>query len=234
MRSKELSTRPGATYEIIAPKITGVEASDKSWIVADQMIDGGPSVLYDAVALLPAPAAMDDLLQESSARDFVADAFAHCKFIGYVEICRAAIREGGCRRRGFRRGLHRHRKRKGRKVVCRRPVQVARLGTRTQGEDALEIKVNHERPRVGWQPSSSTSSAHESRIPRGGIARGYWPVAGSNMHCSVGLAILVKVGPISDCLDAGTQADSIVGTPVSLMPRSKASRRSASSTVAAA
>lgn len=27
---------------------------------------------------------MDDLLQESSARDFVADAFAHCKFIGYV------------------------------------------------------------------------------------------------------------------------------------------------------
>jgi catalase len=27
---------------------------------------------------------MEDLLQESSARDFVADAFAHCKFIGYV------------------------------------------------------------------------------------------------------------------------------------------------------
>ena len=59
-------------------------------------------------------------------------------------------------------------------------------------------------------------------------------VAGSNMHCSVGLAILVKVGPISDCFDAGTQAVSIVGTPVSLMPRSNASRRSASSTVAAA
>jgi catalase len=26
-----------------------------------------------------------NLLQESTARDFVADAFAHCKFIGYVE-----------------------------------------------------------------------------------------------------------------------------------------------------
>ena len=49
------------------------------------MIDGGPSVLYDAVALLPAKAAMDALVQESTARDFVADAFAHCKFIGYVE-----------------------------------------------------------------------------------------------------------------------------------------------------
>ena len=75
----------GATYEIIAPKVTGVEANDGGWIEADQMIDGGPSVLYDGVALLPAADAMDDLLQESSARDFVADAFAHCKFIGYIE-----------------------------------------------------------------------------------------------------------------------------------------------------
>ncbi|MGY4314949.1 hypothetical protein ACVWW1_004276 [Bradyrhizobium sp. JR3.5] len=74
----------GATYEIIAPTVAGARANDGSWIHADQMIDGGPSVLYDAVALLPTQAAMDDLLQESSARDFVADAFAHCKFIGYV------------------------------------------------------------------------------------------------------------------------------------------------------
>ena len=28
---------------------------------------------------------MADLVQESTVRDFVADAFAHCKFIGYVE-----------------------------------------------------------------------------------------------------------------------------------------------------
>jgi catalase len=76
--------KAGATYEIIAPTVTGAKASDGSWIDADQMIDGGPSVLYDAVALLPAKAAIDDLLRESSARDFVADAFAHCKFIGYV------------------------------------------------------------------------------------------------------------------------------------------------------
>jgi len=77
--------KEGATFEIIAPKVGGAKAGDGSWIEADQMIDGGPSVLYDAVALLPAAAAMEDLLQESTARDFVADAFAHCKFIGYVE-----------------------------------------------------------------------------------------------------------------------------------------------------
>jgi catalase len=49
------------------------------------MIDGGPSVLYDAVALLPASPAVADLVDEAAARDFVADAFQHCKFIGYVE-----------------------------------------------------------------------------------------------------------------------------------------------------
>jgi catalase len=82
---KSTLDKAGATYEIIAPAITGVKAADGSWIEADQMIDGGPSVLYDAIALLPASAAIDELLQESTARDFVADAFAHCKFIGYVE-----------------------------------------------------------------------------------------------------------------------------------------------------
>ena len=55
--------KAGATFEIIAPQITGVKASDGSWVDADQMIGGGPSVLYDAVALLPAAAAMSDLLQ---------------------------------------------------------------------------------------------------------------------------------------------------------------------------
>ena len=96
--------KAGATYEIIAPKVTGVEASDGSWIDADQMIDGGPSVLYDAVALLPAADAMDDLLLESSARDFVADAFAHCKFIGYVDAAQALFEKAGVAAEDFDEG----------------------------------------------------------------------------------------------------------------------------------
>jgi catalase len=87
--------KQGATFEIIAPKIGGAKASDGSWIEADQMVDGGPSVLYDAVALLPAAAAMADLVQESTARDFVADAFAHCKFIGYVEAAAPLLAKAG-------------------------------------------------------------------------------------------------------------------------------------------
>ncbi len=73
-----------AEIALIAPKVGGVTASDGSWVPAHFMIDGGPSVLFDAVALLPAKEAADDLLQEATARDFVADAFQHCKFIGYV------------------------------------------------------------------------------------------------------------------------------------------------------
>ena len=92
---KTAVTKAGASCEIIAPRVTGAKASDGSWIEANQMIDGGPSVLYDAVALLPAEAAMEDLVQESTARDFVADAFSHCKFIGYVEAVSALLEKAG-------------------------------------------------------------------------------------------------------------------------------------------
>jgi catalase len=59
------------------------------------MIDGGPSVLYDAVALLPNASAVAGLTQESTVRDFVADAFAHCKFIGYVEAATPLFEKAG-------------------------------------------------------------------------------------------------------------------------------------------
>jgi catalase len=88
-------TKAGASFEIIAPKVGGATASDGSWIDAQQMIAGGPSVLYDAVALLPAKPAMADLLKESTARDFVADAFAHCKFIGFVEAAAPLLSKAG-------------------------------------------------------------------------------------------------------------------------------------------
>ncbi|NYJ09729.1 catalase [Rhizobium leguminosarum] len=88
-------TEQKATFEVIAPKIGGVTLSDGNWIEAHQMIDGGPSVLYDAVALLPSPAGSSDLLKEATARDFVSDAFVHCKFIGYVETALPLMQKAG-------------------------------------------------------------------------------------------------------------------------------------------
>ncbi|MBN9219314.1 MAG: catalase [Mesorhizobium sp.] len=95
---KQALTKAGAKSEIIAPKVGGAKASDGSWIEAQQMIAGAPSVLYDAVALLPAKPAMVDLLKESTARDFVADAFAHCKFIGFVEAATPLLDKAGITR----------------------------------------------------------------------------------------------------------------------------------------
>ncbi|MEI9413187.1 catalase [Mesorhizobium salmacidum] len=76
--------KEGAVMEIVAPKVGGVEADDGSWIAAKHMIDGGPSVLFDAVALILSEEGAERLTGEAAARDFVADAFAHCKFIAFT------------------------------------------------------------------------------------------------------------------------------------------------------
>lgn len=73
-----------AAMEVIAPKVSGVEAADGTVITAKHMIDGGPSVLFDAVVLLLSEEGAERLAGEAAARDFVADAFAHCKFIGFT------------------------------------------------------------------------------------------------------------------------------------------------------
>jgi len=87
--------KEGALMEIVAPKVGGVQASNGTWIEAVQKIDGGPSVLYDAVALLVSEAGGKLLVKESAARDFVADAFAHMKFIGHVEAAAPLLEKAG-------------------------------------------------------------------------------------------------------------------------------------------
>jgi catalase len=85
----------GAIMEIIAPMVGGVEASDGSWIEAKHKIDGGPSVLYDAVALLPSKEGAELLATQAAARDFVADAFAHMKFIGHAPAAKPLFKKAG-------------------------------------------------------------------------------------------------------------------------------------------
>ncbi len=87
--------KAGAVCEVIALKVGGAEAADGSLIEGDQMLDGGPSVLYDAVAVLPGKSGMAALLKKPQARDFVADAFAHCKFIGYSDAAMSLFEKAG-------------------------------------------------------------------------------------------------------------------------------------------
>ncbi|MFC4254663.1 catalase [Altererythrobacter xixiisoli] len=72
----------GAVFEIVAPKIGGVVLSDGTSVAAKHKIDGGPSVLFDAVAVVVSAEGASLLALDAAARDFVTDAFAHCKFIG--------------------------------------------------------------------------------------------------------------------------------------------------------
>ncbi|MFS3137063.1 catalase [Gluconacetobacter sacchari] len=84
-----------AVYAIVAPKIGGVTLSDGRAVAAQQKIDGGPSVLFDAVAVIASPDGAALLAGDAAARDFVTDAFAHCKFIGYTPEANALFARAG-------------------------------------------------------------------------------------------------------------------------------------------
>ncbi|MGN6549726.1 MAG: catalase [Pararhizobium sp.] len=85
----------GAQIEFVAPMIGGVEAGDGTWIEAKQKIDGGPSVLYDAVAVVVSEEGAARLAKMPPAKDFVSDAFAHYKFIAYTSAARALFEKAG-------------------------------------------------------------------------------------------------------------------------------------------
>jgi catalase len=73
----------GATLEIIAPVVGGVQSRAGGWIEADEKLGCAPSVLYDAVAILPSAAAEAAFSKNSAAREFASDAFNHLKVIAF-------------------------------------------------------------------------------------------------------------------------------------------------------
>lgn len=85
----------GATVEVVAPAVGGVTASDGALIEAQQKIGGGPSVLYDAVAIIATEEGIQPLLANAAAKDFVSDAFAHLKFIAYVDAAIPLFEKAG-------------------------------------------------------------------------------------------------------------------------------------------
>ena len=87
--------KAGGTFERIAPTVGGVKASDGTQLPAHRKIDGGPSVLFDAVAILASEAGLADLLKLPPARDFVADAYAHYKFCGFTAAATALFDKAG-------------------------------------------------------------------------------------------------------------------------------------------
>ena len=80
---QEAVDKAGGIVEVVAPHIFGVTLSDDEELPAQQKVEGGPSVLYDAVAIVVSKDGAEALAQMPAARSFVADAHVHAKFIAY-------------------------------------------------------------------------------------------------------------------------------------------------------
>lgn len=75
----EAVTAAGALLRVVAPKIGGAICSNNNLHPVTDQIGGAPSVLFDAVVILPGD---DSLTASPPAIDFLMDAYAHCKYIG--------------------------------------------------------------------------------------------------------------------------------------------------------
>ncbi len=85
----------GAQMKLIAPRVGAVKADDGKTYRADEKLGGGPSVLYDAVVLLVTEEGGQELSKVPEARDFVADALAHQKFIGHSAAAKPLLDVAG-------------------------------------------------------------------------------------------------------------------------------------------
>jgi catalase len=74
-----------ARFAIVAPKIGGATGDDGILVEADFTIAGGPSFFFDTVALLPSAEGCEELKSEACAVNWIRDAFAHLKVIGFSE-----------------------------------------------------------------------------------------------------------------------------------------------------
>ena len=75
-------TAASAMVKIVCPKRGGVTLDDGTRLTADHQLAGGPSVLFDFVAVMASDDGVAALLGEAAAVAWVHDAFAHLKVIG--------------------------------------------------------------------------------------------------------------------------------------------------------
>ena len=92
---KAALAKVGASLELIAPTIGGILTAGGERLPADHKIDGGPSVLFDAVAVLPSAEGGAQLALEAAAVNFVRDAFGHLKVIAYLPSAAPLFVKGG-------------------------------------------------------------------------------------------------------------------------------------------
>ncbi|MFN4295513.1 MAG: catalase [Brevundimonas sp.] len=92
---KSAAEAAGAQVHLIAPKVGGVDLKDGSRLKVDHQLQGAPSVLFDAVALILSEAGCEMLLGEGAAIDFAKDAFGHLKAIGHTPEAQPLLDKAG-------------------------------------------------------------------------------------------------------------------------------------------
>lgn len=87
--------KAGAKAFIVAPKIAGVTLSNGDVINADGQLQGSPSQLFDAIALILSAKAAQDMMKDGAAIQFVMDAFGHLKAIGHTQNSKPLLEKAG-------------------------------------------------------------------------------------------------------------------------------------------
>ncbi len=80
---------------VVAPKVGSVVLSDGVQMTADGQLQGSPSPLYDAIAVLLCADATAKLMAESAAVQWVMDAFGHLKAIGFNPAAKPLLDKAG-------------------------------------------------------------------------------------------------------------------------------------------
>ena len=74
----------GGTAFLVAPKVGGIPVKGGT-LKADGQLAGSPSVLFDAVASILMPEAVEKLLKDGAAIQWFMDAYGHCKTIAHCK-----------------------------------------------------------------------------------------------------------------------------------------------------
>jgi len=85
----------GAKVKIVAETIAGAELSDGRLLPADQRIEGGPSSLFDHVAIIASDDGAMRLAGMGAAQDFVRDAYGHLKVLAFTSNTEDLFRKAG-------------------------------------------------------------------------------------------------------------------------------------------
>ncbi len=87
--------KEGGKLEVLAPTVGGITADDGKPLAIDHALAAAPSIFFDAVVLAPAAAAIESLLNEAAAIDWLRDAFGHLKVIGHVAAAAPLLKRAG-------------------------------------------------------------------------------------------------------------------------------------------